>query len=354
MASLLDSDPDETPYGDRIPQTLTPTQPPQIPLQAPLQHQASSNPRQARPSPATAASYLSYPVKYAVNSAFRRLNSDSFNLSNPNTNRSAASNTSSQPPSTASSFTNLPSLAASSQPSPSYTPPPRALSPLFQPPPLTPLTLTGYKSSTRASAQILGRLLAEEVRLLVPPRLQIVKDWRLLFSLEQDGASLSTLYGRCNDEGTLGGTGPGGSRAGRGGCVLVVKDTGGGVFGAYLSHPPKPSNGHYYGHGESFLWRASTLPSIPTLSSLPPLPSSDTEHATRSTTVTSALPKNTSNGASMLTLLSADSAATNGGGSRGTSGTSTPERIRFKAFPYSGENDYLMFCEAGFLSVGGG
>jgi hypothetical protein len=36
------------------------------------------------------------------------------------------------------------------------------------------------------------------------------------------------------------------------------------------------------------------------------------------------------------------------------SGISTPERIRFKAFPYSGVNDYLMQCEAGFLSVGGG
>ena len=37
-----------------------------------------------------------------------------------------------------------------------------------------------------------------------------------------------------------------------------------------------------------------------------------------------------------------------------TTGTSTPERIRFKAFPYSGVNDYMIFCEHGFLSVGGG
>jgi hypothetical protein len=35
-------------------------------------------------------------------------------------------------------------------------------------------------------------------------------------------------------------------------------------------------------------------------------------------------------------------------------GTSTPERIRFQAFPYSGVNDYMIFCEPGFLSVGGG
>ena len=28
--------------------------------------------------------------------------------------------------------------------------------------------------------------------------------------------------------------------------------------------------------------------------------------------------------------------------------------IRFKAFPYSGINDYLIFCESSYLSVGGG
>ena len=30
------------------------------------------------------------------------------------------------------------------------------------------------------------------------------------------------------------------------------------------------------------------------------------------------------------------------------------ERIRFKAFPYSGVNDYMIYCEQGYLSVGGG
>lgn len=35
-------------------------------------------------------------------------------------------------------------------------------------------------------------------------------------------------------------------------------------------------------------------------------------------------------------------------------GTSTPERIRFNAFPYTGENDFTIFCQQGFLSVGGG
>lgn len=39
---------------------------------------------------------------------------------------------------------------------------------------------------------------------------------------------------------------------------------------------------------------------------------------------------------------------------RDSSGASTPEQIRFKAFPYSGVNDYLIYCEHDYLSVGGG
>ena len=41
-------------------------------------------------------------------------------------------------------------------------------------------------------------------------------------------------------------------------------------------------------------------------------------------------------------------------GGTGRSGLNTPDRIRFKAFPYSGVNDYVIFCERWFLSVGGG
>jgi hypothetical protein len=71
------------------------------------------------------------------------------------------------------------------------------------------------------------------------------------------------------------------------------------------------------------------------LSLLPPPPSADTTHAQRQTTLLSPKSTNSVNGSSK-------------------SGTDTPERIRFKAFPYSGVNDYMIFCEAGYLSVGGG
>jgi hypothetical protein len=97
------------------------------------------------------------------------------------------------------------------------------------------------------------------------------------------------------------------------------------IFGAFLTEAPHPSS-HYFGTGECFLWRATVLPSIPDLSSLPPPPSADTTNATR-----------------MTTLMQQNS-----------DGSSSGESIRFKAFPYSGVNDYMIFCETGYLSVGGG
>jgi hypothetical protein len=98
-----------------------------------------------------------------------------------------------------------------------FTPPRRYASP-FQPPPLSPLVLKGYKSDTPPSAQLLSRALAEEIRLLIPPILQLVEDWSLIYSLEQDGVSLATLYKKCEN-----------LRGGKGGFVLVVRDGSGGV-----------------------------------------------------------------------------------------------------------------------------
>lgn len=230
-----------------------------------------------------------------------------------------------------------------------YTPP-RRNSP-FQPPPLTPLTL---KHTRLSSKPVLDRSLAEEIRLLMPPRLQLVDGWKLAYSLERDGASLSTLYQCCEDIAR---------RSQRAGYILVLRDSSssnGTTFGAYLTDAPKPS-AHYFGTGECFLWRASilsALPSIPLppvtknepppsedlleLAGLPPPPSADTTNLQRFTTVRGETKHKNGD------LLSPAH-------EKGTrSGASTPDRIRFKAFPYSGVNDFLMFCESNYLSVGGG
>lgn len=98
-----------------------------------------------------------------------------------------------------------------------FTPVRRTASPL-RPPPLDPLVLHGYRQGTPTSAKLLTAAVAEEIRTMVPERLRIVDDWHLVYSLEQDGASLTTLYQRCRQyEGK------------RAGFVLVVKDLEGGV-----------------------------------------------------------------------------------------------------------------------------
>ena len=241
-----------------------------------------------------------------------------------------------------------------------YTPPSRNGSP-FQPPPLSPLNLQATRTS---DPTLLTRSLAEEIRLLVPARLQLVDNWRLAYSLDRDGASLATLYQHCERIG---------SRSQRAGYILVVRDessvNNGSVFGAYLTDPPKPSP-HYYGTGECFLWRASMLPStsllnvklggttppseeLLELAGLPPPPSADTTNLQRATTIRSERSNSKSSSPVTSDHLSPPPPLSQHPGGM-FSGASTPERIRFKAFPYSGMNDFMIYCEPSYLSVGGG
>lgn len=286
--------------------------------------------------PSSTHSYFSYPVSHVMSGLYRRLTEP---------NRIQNSNTA--PPPSLDLHNGL------------YTPPRRTASP-FQPPPLTPLTLIPAQAAS--SSVILTRSLAEEIRLLIPPRLQLCESWSLAYSLEEDGVSLTTLYQKCG--------GPSISKDSS--FILVIKDAAGGIFGAYLTDPPHPSSS-FYGTGECFLWRSSILPASSLLSSLPPPPSApESASLGRSTTIAS--PKSASSAShrkspshgnllgphsSSITSLSSTPANTNGrfpSPSPSASGTSTPteQRIRFKAFPYSGVNDYLIFCEQSFLSIGGG
>lgn len=164
----------------------------------------TSAPRPSLPSPTpsqtpTSSNYLSYPVSHVVSGLYRRLTEPSPNRSTT-IPRLQTHNTSEQD-------------LAHDIPNGVYTPPHRTASP-FQPPPLTPLTLSGATSST-----ILSRTVAEEIRLLVPPRLQLAEQWSLAYSLEEDGVSLATLYNKC--------AAPGISRDAS--FVLVVQDGAGGV-----------------------------------------------------------------------------------------------------------------------------
>ena len=320
----------------------------------------------SNPYDPNSAAYLAYPVKHVVSSIYRRMT---------------------EPPEEP--IANL--LNAPGSPSTHYTAPKRTASP-FSPPPLTPLTLS---STSTLSRTILNRSLAEEIRLLVPSRLQLVNTWRLAYSLEADGASLTTLYKRCHQIA---------ARSQQAGYVVVVRDTSTAenraLFGAYLSDPPKPAL-HYYGTGECFLWKANFLSSIHLLQStrsnsngdhgdgtngsasvdppseillelagLPPPPSSDTTHLQRSTflradTASSALLSVHKNQNQQQVQQQQSKQPPNephlNSNNRSAEhlrpdnkNTATPDRIRFKAFPYRGINEFMVYCEANYISIGGG
>lgn len=99
----------------------------------------------------------------------------------------------------------------------------------------------------------------------MPARVQLYKEWRLRYSLEQHGISLHTLYRCCNpekkSEGYAASTvrhviGEGPEIRPRLGYVLVILDTKGHLFGCYLNEHLRPQDSRrYYGNGESFLWK---------------------------------------------------------------------------------------------------
>lgn len=141
--------------------------------------------------------HITYPVSYTLSGLLRRLSADEA----PTPLARALS---------ANYNGTMPSAAL-------FDAPKRRLSP-FQPPPLTPLTLVGYRDGTPLPSRLLEKALAEEIRLLMPPRVQLVDEWKLIYSLEQNGTSLASLY-NLSDE----------YRGKRGGFVLVVRDASQGV-----------------------------------------------------------------------------------------------------------------------------
>ncbi|RMZ87847.1 hypothetical protein DV736_g4927, partial [Chaetothyriales sp. CBS 134916] len=285
----------------------------------------------SKPYNPNSAAYLAYPVKHVVSSLYRRMTEP--------------------PEQPVHRLLDAPSVSSILNPA-VYTPK-RSQSP-FQPPPLTPLDLHHNLSGSATDALLLTRSLAEEIRLLIPPRLQLLDHWKLAYSLELHGSSLATLYEHC-------------ARVSlsnqRAGYILVIKDgstaaANGSVFGAYLTDAPHPSQ-HYFGTGECFLWHLLEL------AGLPAPPSADTTNQSRTTTIRGErrTPSFSQKSPPPSTLAPPDHSSKKGGASsrltpppeqQSASGASTPDRIRFRAFPYSGINDFMIYCETGYLSVGGG
>ncbi|RUO96843.1 TLD-domain-containing protein [Jimgerdemannia flammicorona] len=90
------------------------------------------------------------------------------------------------------------------------------------------------------TAKVIDENIAEQIRRNLPRRYRLAQNWNLLYSLDQHGSSISTLYHRIKGKGPL---------------VLAIKDDDDGIFGAFVNEPFRP-NPSYYGTGECFLWKA--------------------------------------------------------------------------------------------------
>jgi TLD len=162
-------------------------------------------------------------------------------------------------------------------------------------PPLSPIQIHGYIPST--TERLLSPPMAEDIRPMMPMKHQVHSDWELVYSLDQHGTSLATLYARCKALSTP-----------QAGFVVVVKDRAGNTFGAYLSDYPR-IHAHYYGTGECFLYK--------------------------------------------FTRVGLRGYSTHEDGERPGSVDST-ESYQLRGFSYTGLNDYMILCTPQFLSVGGG
>jgi len=101
------------------------------------------------------------------------------------------------------------------------------------------ISLNGRKEDT---IPVLTEYLAEIIRSRLPKLLQEATKWNLMYSLDQHGARLSTLYRLIEDQGP---------------CVIVLKNSENEVFGAFVNEPFKPSNKGFFGSPECFLWKSS-------------------------------------------------------------------------------------------------
>ncbi|KAG0669793.1 oxidation resistance protein 1 [Maudiozyma exigua] len=163
--------------------------------------------------------------------------------------------------------------------------------------------LIGYLPATKN--RLLTVEMCDEIRMLMPTRIQLYNEWTLLYSLEQHGASLHSLYNNVtpSDEDV--------NR--RIGYVIVIKDRHNGIFGAYSNEPLLPhEHKRYYGNGECFLWKLEKVPDV----------------RIGNNKETKENEKDEIN--------------------------QNEDKWQFVGYPYTGVNEFAIYCTSEFLSMGAG
>ncbi|CAO3653522.1 unnamed protein product [Cunninghamella echinulata] len=89
----------------------------------------------------------------------------------------------------------------------------------------------------------LNQTLANNLKSWLPSRIAASSKWHLLYSLEQHGSSIKTLYHRIKSDPSTSAN------------LIVIRTADDELMGAYLSEPLK-NESTYYGSGECFLWKS--------------------------------------------------------------------------------------------------
>ncbi|KAH7589061.1 hypothetical protein J7297_02013 [Nakaseomyces glabratus] len=178
---------------------------------------------------------------------------------------------------------------------------------------LPPVTLLGYSPKTKN--RLLHPEMCDELRPLMPTRIQLYTEWTLLYSLEQHGASLHSLYDKLREDA---------STPRRVGYVLVIKDRKDGIFGAYSNEPFHPhEHMRYSGNGECFLWKMESVP-------------------------------NKILRAKIREDKDEDLIDVNDDEDKINNSRTVNESWKLCAYPYTGANDFMIYCTSKFLSLGAG
>ncbi|WVN87759.1 uncharacterized protein L203_102954 [Cryptococcus depauperatus CBS 7841] len=107
----------------------------------------------------------------------------------------------------------------------------------------SPVKLLGRRE---ISEKVLGPSDAQKLRICLPPRQRLSNQWTLLFSIDQHGSSLSTLYRRIEQHSI---------HHSALGYIIAILDGQSNQFGVYTKEPITKHEGTYYGSGESFLFK---------------------------------------------------------------------------------------------------
>ncbi|KAI8881490.1 TLD-domain-containing protein [Backusella circina FSU 941] len=101
-----------------------------------------------------------------------------------------------------------------------------------------------FENRKEDTTPVMTQNIAELIRPYIPGRHRIASKWTLLYSIDQHGVSLNTIYSSMKNR--------------QGPCIMIIKDTDNQIFGSYQSDVFSCQS-NYYGTGECFLWKLSQV-----------------------------------------------------------------------------------------------